>query len=353
MNFFKNSNYFIYVIGSYSFFGFNSRYLKNSHFFRIISSSGRNIQGKITVYHRGGRKYKSKYKVVSFSYNKFYSVFYYIWSICYDNQRTSWVAFLVNIPITVGFICSMLDTYFVIAPLNIVLGQGIFKANAFVQKPKGLVCIGDSLPLYQIPIGTLIHNIEFSKYSGGSLVRSAGSYAQIVQKKSMLVAIKLPSGVIVWLPQSCFCSVGIVSNINSVQKKLYKAGNNRWLSKRPKVRGVAMNPIDHPHGGGEGKTSGGKPAVSPWGRFVRSKTVHIKLLIYLYFFIISMVSFRLISNKTCFSFLCTFFGISKFSSTKVALFFGLFPNTKISKISKKLRFSFERFILSLVFLILN
>lgn len=127
---------------------------------------------------------------------------------------------------------------------------------------------GNCIPLHMIPIGTLIHNIEIRKDQGAKLVRAAGTFAQVVQhwSDSTHCIVRLPSGIDKQIHSQCRATIGIVSNGSHISRKLQKAGNNRWLGKRPVVRGVAMNPIDHPHGGGEGRTKGGRPSVSPWGK---------------------------------------------------------------------------------------
>ncbi len=130
---------------------------------------------------------------------------------------------------------------------------------------KADIKVGNAMPLYSIPNGTIVHNIELHPGRGGQLCRSAGTYAQIIDKEEKYVMLRLPSGEIRKVLAKCFATVGQVGNIDHENIKIGKAGRNRYLNKRPKVRGVAMNPIDHPHGGGEGKTSGGRHPVTPWG----------------------------------------------------------------------------------------
>ena len=134
--------------------------------------------------------------------------------------------------------------------------------DTFYQKP------GNSIPLYNIAIGTFIYNIEINPGQGGKLVKAAGTFAQLVQQfqNTNQCLIRLPSGITKLLDSRCQATIGTVSNIGHAMRKLTKAGQNRWLGKRPVVRGVAMNPVDHPHGGGEGRTKGGRPSVSPWGK---------------------------------------------------------------------------------------
>jgi large subunit ribosomal protein L2 len=148
---------------------------------------------------------------------------------------------------------------YILAPLGLSVGDTVISSASADIKP------GNALPLKAIPLGTIIHNIELKQGKGGQLARSAGTYAQLMSKEGKYVQVKLPSGEVRMVLQGCFATIGQVGNIDHENVSLGKAGRSRWLGRRPKVRGVAMNPVDHPHGGGEGRTSGGRHPVTPWG----------------------------------------------------------------------------------------
>jgi large subunit ribosomal protein L2 len=149
---------------------------------------------------------------------------------------------------------------YILAPDGLSVGASVLAGDS------ADILIGNSIPLKNIPLGTMIHNIELRAGKGGQMARSAGAAAQLVAKESGYAQIKLPSGETRMVNLSCYATIGQVGNLNSENVSIGKAGRSRWLGKRPTVRGVAMNPIDHPHGGGEGKTSGGRHPVSPWGQ---------------------------------------------------------------------------------------
>jgi len=210
---------------------------------------GRNFTGKITSYHKGGG-HKKKYRVIDF--NRVAESVGIVTSIEHDPFRSSNIASVYNF-------LSKNFTY-IIAPKNTVIGD-IIKSGKKAEAKNG-----HSLPIEKIPIGCLIHNVAPKTNSCAQISRSAGTFSQLIEKTSAFGRIKLSSGEQRTLSINCFATVGIVSNELSLLTTVGKAGRSRWLNKRPKVRGVAMNPIDHPHGGGEGKTSGGKTSVTPWGK---------------------------------------------------------------------------------------
>lgn len=210
-------------------------------------SNGRNNLGKITIQHRGGG-HKRLYRLINFNREK--NIEGYIINILYDPNRSANIAFIKN----------NLKNFFILAAEGLLKGQYIKSSiNADLN-------IGNALPLNKIPIGSLIHNISLYPKSKGKLIRSAGTFAQLIQiVDDKYAKIRLSSGELKIILLKCFVTLGIVSNINHKIIKKGKAGRSRWLNKRPIVRGVAKNPIDHPHGGGEGKTSGGRPSVTPKG----------------------------------------------------------------------------------------
>ena len=149
---------------------------------------------------------------------------------------------------------------YIIAPQRLAVGDKIISASKADIKP------GNAMPLTAVPVGTIIHNVELKPGKGGQLARSAGSYVQLIGKDLSYSILRLTSGEVRFVLSSCMCTIGAVSNPDNQNSNLGKAGRNRWRGKRPQTRGVAMNPVDHPHGGGEGKTSGGRSPVSPWGQ---------------------------------------------------------------------------------------
>lgn len=211
-------------------------------------TGGRNQLGRMTVRHIGGG-HKRKYRVIDFKRDKL-GVVAQVASIEYDPNRTSYIA-LLNY--TDG------EKRFILAPLGLGVGDAVLASDQADIKP------GNHLPLNFIPVGSLIHNIEVEPGKGGKLARAAGGYGQLVAKESDSCQVKMPSGEIRLLHIRCKASIGQLSNTDHENLSLGKAGRSRWLGIRPTNRGVSMNPIDHPHGGGEGKTSGGGHPRTPWG----------------------------------------------------------------------------------------
>ena len=216
----------------------------------IKKTGGRNNLGRITSRRRGGG-HKRRYRIIDFKRNKF-NISGEIMTIEYDPNRSSRIA-LVDYQDN--------EKRYIIAPDGIIVGNKIISSRDENIPFK----VGNSMPLYRIPDGMLIHNIELKIGKGGQLSRSAGSYARIMAKEDGNVTLRLPSGEVRMVNENCLATIGTVGNKSHENIKLGKAGRSRWLGRRPKVRGVAMNPVDHPHGGGEGRTSGGRHPVSPWG----------------------------------------------------------------------------------------
>lgn len=219
-------------------------------------SNGRNNQGKITVKHRGGG-HKRLYRQIQFNRSIDNIKEGQVICILYDPNRSANIAYIMD------FITGVY--------IHILAPEGLKKNDYIATGPSVELKIGNSLPLSHIPIGSIIHNISLKPYGKGKLIRSAGTSAQLLQKTENYAKIRLNSGELRLVLLTCYATLGIVSNINHKKIKLGKAGRNRWLNKRPHVRGVAMNPVDHPHGGGEGKTSGGRPSVSPQGKITKGK----------------------------------------------------------------------------------
>ena len=205
-------------------------------------SGGRNNRGKMTVRNIGGG-HKRKYRIIDFKRKKF-GIPAKVKSVEYDPSRSSHIALLHYVD---G------EKSYIIAPKGIQVGQEVLSGKD--ASPE----IGNSLPLSKIPLGSIIHNIELIPGNGGSIVRSAGTYAQLLAKEDKYATLKLPSGEMRLVLLTCMATIGSVSNQKHMNVILGKAGRNRWLGRRPRVRGVAMNPVDHPMGGGEGKASGGHP----------------------------------------------------------------------------------------------
>ena len=220
----------------------------------LTKSGGRNNAGRITARRRGGG-HKRSYRIVDFKRNKF-DVAATVERLEYDPNRT---AFIALIRYDDG------ELAYILAPQRLAPGDKVIAGNKVDVKP------GNAMPLRSIPIGTIIHNLEMKPGKGGQIARSAGSFAQLVGRDGAYAIIRLGSGEQRLIHGDCMASVGAVSNPDQSNIKLAKAGRNRWLGKRPSVRGVAMNPVDHPHGGGEGKTSGGRHPVTPWGKPTKGK----------------------------------------------------------------------------------
>ncbi len=220
----------------------------------LRKKGGRNNNGRITARRRGGG-HKRRYRVIDFKRMKF-DVSATVERLEYDPNRT---AFIALITYEDG------EKSYILAPQRLREGDTVIAGIKVDIKP------GNALPMENIPVGTIIHNIEMKVGKGGQIARSAGTYAQLVGKDQGYAQLKLSSGEVRMVRAECMATVGAVSNQDQQNIKLGKAGRNRWLGKRPSVRGVAMNPIDHPHGGGEGRTSGGRHPVSPWGKPTKGK----------------------------------------------------------------------------------
>ena len=216
----------------------------------LRKTGGRNNFGRITSRRRGGG-HKRRYRIIDFKRNKF-DVFGEILSIEYDPNRSSRIA-LVSYEDN--------EKRYIIAPDGLSVGNKIISS----RDNKIEFNTGNCLTLKNIPEGMLVHNIELKPGKGAQMARSAGTYARIMAKENNMVTLKLPSGETRMVSDLCLATLGTVGNKTHENIKIGKAGRARWLGKRPKVRGVAMNPVDHPHGGGEGRTSGGRHPSSPWG----------------------------------------------------------------------------------------
>ena len=219
----------------------------------LSKKGGRNNTGRITMRRKGGG-HKAKYRIIDFKRNNTESAT--VDRIEYDPNRSSYIALIIYTDGTKSYI---------LAPKDLKAGDQVISGE------KKEIRIGNCMPMSDIPVGIDIHNIELKIGSGAQLARSAGSSTQIVGKSDGYVAIKLPSGEQRKVREECRATIGVLSNIDKKNQKLGKAGRKRWLGVRPSVRGVAMNPIDHPHGGGEGKTSGGRDPVTPWGKPTKGK----------------------------------------------------------------------------------
>lgn len=223
--------------------------LLKHNIFGIKTSSGRNNSGKITVFHKGGG-HKKKYRKIEFLRNQPKTEI--ITSIEYDPNRNAFIASSYDF---------LLKSYqYILAPKNLKVGD-IIKSGLIAETK-----IGHSLPISKIPIGSLIHNISKRQKKKAQISRSAGTFSRLIEKTSKHGRILLSSGKQQLVSIQCFATLGIVSNDFNFLTTRAKAGRSRWLNQRPTVRGVAMNPIDHPHGGGEGKTGGGRSSVTPWGK---------------------------------------------------------------------------------------
>jgi len=215
----------------------------------LSKHAGRGAGGRISVRRRGGG-HKRKYREIDFKRNKF-DIPGTVKTIEYDPNRTANIALVAYAD---G------EKRYILAPRTLVVGTKVLSGE---QAP---LQAGNALPLKNIPLGLTVHNVELQLGKGGQLVRSAGLGAVIVAKEGDYVTLKLPSGEMRMIFGSCYATIGSLGNEDHMNVSIGKAGRSRWLGKRPKVRGVVMNPVDHPHGGGEGKTSGGRHPVSPWGQ---------------------------------------------------------------------------------------
>jgi large subunit ribosomal protein L2 len=216
----------------------------------LKKSGGRNSYGRITVRHRGGGA-KRKYRIIDFKRDKD-GIAAKVAAIEYDPNRSAYIALVQYAD---G------EKRYIIAP------NGLKAGDVVVSGAGSDIKTGNCLPLTNIPVGTVIHNVELNPGAGAQIVRSAGSSAQLMAKEGSYAQIRLPSGEVRMIRINCRASIGQVSNIENENLKIGKAGRKRWMGRRPKVRGVVMNPVDHPHGGGEGKSPIGKPGpVTPWGK---------------------------------------------------------------------------------------
>ena len=212
------------------------------------SKGGRNNLGRITMRRRGGG-HKRRYRKIDFKRRKA-DVAATIERLEYDPNRS---AFIALIKYSDG------EFSYILAPQRVTVGDQVISGERVDIKP------GNAMPMENIPVGTIIHNIEMKPGGGGQIARAAGTYVQLVGKDAGFAQLRLGSGELRMVPARCMATIGSVSNADNKNTNMGKAGRNRWLGKRPSVRGVAMNPVDHPHGGGEGRSSGGRHPVTPWG----------------------------------------------------------------------------------------
>ncbi len=220
----------------------------------LTKKGGRNNYGRITAFARGGG-HKRTYRRVDFKRRK-WDVTGAVERIEYDPNRSGFIALITY---------EDGEQAYILAPQRLNVGDKVVAGERTDIKP------GNAMPLKAIPVGTIIHNVEMKPGKGGQLARAAGSYVQLVGKDSGYAQIKLRSGELRLVRAECMATIGAVSNPDYQNVNDGKAGRTRWLGKKPNVRGVAMNPIDHPHGGGEGKTSGGRHPVTPWGKPTKGK----------------------------------------------------------------------------------
>ncbi len=221
----------------------------------LKGSGGRNHHVHITVRRRGGG-HKRRYRIIDFKRDKI-GVPGKVAEIEYDPNRTANIALIHYAD---G------EKRYILHPRGLAVGDTVMAG------PDAEIRVGNALPMERIPLGTVIHNVELKPGKGGQLARSAGAGVQLVAKEGDYVTLRLPSTEVRRVRKECMATIGQVGNIDHELQRIGKAGANRWRGRRPKVRGVAMNPVDHPLGGGEGKASGGRPAVSPWGKREGTKT---------------------------------------------------------------------------------
>ncbi len=215
----------------------------------VGKSGGRNNQGRLTMRRRGGG-HKRRYRAIDFKRTKL-GVPGRVSEIEYDPNRSAFIALIVYAD---G------DKSYILAPLGLKVGAKISAG------PDAPIQIGNALPLANIPLGATVHNVELNPGRGGQLARSAGAEVQLLGRDGGRAQLRLPSGENREVPVQCMATLGQVGNIEHANIVIGKAGRSRWLGRRPKVRGVVMNPVDHPHGGGEGRSSGGRHPVTPWGK---------------------------------------------------------------------------------------
>ncbi len=220
----------------------------------LRKSGGRNNHGHITSWQRGGG-HKRRYRVIDFRRRKF-DMPATVERLEYDPNRTAFIALIRYADGGLNYI---------LAPQRLKAGDIVVSGNKVDVKP------GNAMPLKSIPVGTIVHNVEMKVGKGGQIARSAGTYVQLVGRDQGMALLRLSSGEVRMVPAECMATIGAVSNPDEQNIVIGKAGRSRWLGRRPHVRGVAMNPIDHPHGGGEGRTSGGRHPVTPWGISTKGK----------------------------------------------------------------------------------
>jgi len=217
---------------------------------RLIKSGGRNNRGRMTIRHRGGGG-KQFYRVIDFRRHDKIGIPASVASVQYDPCRSARIALLVYVD---G------EKRYILAPVGLSVGDSV------IAGPQAEIRGGNALPMSHIPVGTVVHNVEFQPGRGGQLGRSAGAAIQIAAREGMWTQLRLPSGEVRVVRSDCYATIGQVGNLDHENVSVGKAGKTRWLGQRPHTRGVAMNPIDHPHGGGEGRTSGGGHPRTPWGK---------------------------------------------------------------------------------------
>ncbi len=215
----------------------------------LKKSGGRNNRGRVTAFQRGGG-HKRRYRVIDFKRDKL-DIPARVATIEYDPNRSGRIALLFYAD---G------EKRYILWPNGLKVGDTVVAGEDVAFN------VGNALPLGQIPLGTLVHNVELQLGRGGQMARSAGSYAQVMAKEGDYVTLRLPSGEVRMVHRRCFATIGEMGNATHENVIIGKAGKSRWLGRRPHVRGVAMNPFDHPHGGGEGRTSGGRHPCTPWGK---------------------------------------------------------------------------------------
>jgi len=220
----------------------------------LRQKGGRNNYGRITVRWRGGG-HKRRYRMVDFRRRKF-DVSATVERLEYDPNRT---AFIALVKYDDG------ELSYILAPQRLQPGDKIVSGERADIKP------GNAMPLKNVPVGTIVHNVELKPGRGGQIARAAGSYVQVVGRDAGLALLRMSSGEVRMVRTECMATIGAVSNPDQQNVSIGKAGRNRWKGRKPSVRGVAMNPIDHPHGGGEGRTSGGRHPVTPWGKSTKGK----------------------------------------------------------------------------------
>jgi large subunit ribosomal protein L2 len=220
----------------------------------LTKSGGRNNTGRTTAWNRGGGA-KRRYRIIDFKRTKM-DVTATVERLEYDPNRT---AFIALVTYTDG------EQAYILAPQRLKVGDVVVAAQRADIKP------GNAMPLKNMPVGTIVHNVEMKPGKGGQMARSAGCYAQLIGKDQGYAQLRLSSGELRLVRGECMATVGAVSNPDNQNQNLGKAGRARWAGRRPTVRGVVMNPVDHPHGGGEGRTSGGRHPVTPWGKPTKGK----------------------------------------------------------------------------------